>query len=77
MAPDKLIKKVGVMNVPMIRLEIKTLINETYTADLKLNLRYVNKIIILAIPGLIPKIGVGKKNSAEWRMIAIAQNFEI
>jgi hypothetical protein len=27
MAPDKLIKKVGVMNVPMIRLEIKTLIN--------------------------------------------------
>ena len=39
MAPDKLIKKVGVMNVPMMRLEIKTLINETYTADLKLNFR--------------------------------------
>jgi hypothetical protein len=29
------------------------------------------------MPGFIPKIGVGKKNSAEWRIIAIAQNFEI
>lgn len=53
-APKRLIKKVGVKNIPKIRLDINTLIKDTSTADLKFRVTNANKIIILAIPGLIP-----------------------
>ena len=55
-------------------LTTNTRIIDTHTAVGKSNLIMVNRIMILAIPGLTPGIGLGKKNSITDSAIAIAAN---
>jgi|TARA_B110001469_G_scaffold121924_1_gene131920 hypothetical protein len=76
-APLKLRKKVGLKNDPKIILVTKTLIIETHIPILKSNLNIVYKIIIFAIPGFTPGIGLGKKNSTSDNAIAIADSLAI
>tara|TARA_B110000008_G_scaffold71711_1_gene72782 strand:- start:386 stop:643 length:258 start_codon:yes stop_codon:yes gene_type:complete len=75
--PLRLKKKVGLRNEPSIMLVTNTLIRDTQTPMLKSNLKIVYKIIIFAMPGLTPGIGLGKKNSISDNAIAIADNFAI
>jgi|TARA_B110000467_G_C18036655_1_gene323642 hypothetical protein len=63
--------------VPIIMLVIKTLIKDTQTPVLKSNLNIVYKIIMLAIPGFTPGIGLGKKNSTKDIATAIAARLAI
>ena len=72
MAPNKLRKKVGDKNDPTIILETKTLTKDTQAAVEKSKRTRVYKIMILAIPGLMPGIGLGRKNSITDKTIAIA-----
>ena len=72
--PLRLRKNVGPRKVPTMILTINTRIIETQTAVTKSNLIIVKRIIILAIPGLTPGIGLGKKNSINDKAIAIAAN---
>jgi hypothetical protein len=72
--PLRLKKNVGPRNVPKIMLTINTRMRDTHKAVEKLNFIIVNRIIILAIPGLTPGIGLGKKNSINDKAIAIAAN---
>ena len=74
-APNKLRKNVGDKNEPTIMLETKTLTIETHAAVEKSKRTREYKIIILAIPGLMPGIGLGRKNSITDKIIAIAANF--
>ena len=76
-APLKLRKNVGLKNDPKIILVTKTLIIETHIPILKSNLNIVYKIIIFAIPGFTPGIGLGKKNSTSDNAIAIADSLAI
>ena len=72
--PVRLRKNVGPRKVPTIILTTKTRMIETHRAVEKSNLIMVKRIIILAIPGLTPGIGLGKKNSINDKAIAIAAN---
>ena len=72
--PARLKKNVGPRKVPTMMLTINTRIIETHTAVTKSNLMIVKRIMILAIPGLTPGIGLGKKNSINDKAIAIAVN---
>ena len=74
-APKRLRKKVGDKKDPTRMLDIKTLNNDTQAAVFKSNLTRVYKMIILAIPGFIPGIGLGRKNSIIDKTIAIAESF--
>ena len=76
-APLKLRKNVGLKNDPKIILVTKTLIIETQIAILRSNLNIVYKMIIFAIPGFTPGIGLGKKNSTTDNAIAIADSLAI
>ena len=60
-APKRLRKKVGAIKEPTNILVTKTLISDTQTAVCKLNFTKVYKIIILAIPGFTPGIGLEEK----------------
>lgn len=71
-APKRLRKKVGAIKEPTNILDTKTLISDTQTAVCKLNFTKVYKIIILAIPGFTPGMGLGRKNSIIDNTIAIA-----
>ncbi len=77
MAPNKLRKKVGDKNYPTIILETKTLTKDTQAAVEKSKRTRVYKIMILAIPGLMPGIGLGRKNSITDKTIAIAASLAI
>ena len=74
-APLKLRKNVGLKNDPNKILVTKTLIRETHIPIFKSNLIIVYKIMIFAIPGFTPGIGLGKKNSIKDRATAIAASF--
>ena len=74
-APLKLRKNVGLKNEPRIMLVTNTLIRETHIPILISNLKIVYKIIMFAMPGLTPGIGLGKKNSTNDSATAIADNF--
>ena len=76
-APLKLRKNVGLKNDPKIILVTKTLIIETHIPILKSNLNIVYKIIIFAIPGFTPGMGLGKKNSINDNATAIAESLAI
>ena len=76
-APLRLRKNVGLKKDPKIILVTKTLISETHIPILRSNLKIVYKIIIFAIPGLTPGIGLGKKNSTNDSATAIADNLAI
>ena len=76
-APLKLKKKVGLKKEPKIMLVTKTLIIETHIPILRSNLNMVYKIIIFAIPGFTPGIGLGKKNSTNDNATAIADSLAI
>ena len=76
-APLKLKKKVGLKKEPKTMLVTKTLIIETHIPILRSNLNMVYKIIIFAIPGFTPGIGLGKKNSTNDNATAIADSLAI
>ena len=76
-APLRLRKNVGLKNEPKRILVTKTLIRETHIPILRSNFRIVYKIIILAIPGFTPGIGLGKKNSINDNATAMADSFAI
>ena len=76
-APLKLRKNVGLKNDPKTILVTKTLIIETHIPILRSNLNMVYKIIIFAIPGFTPGIGLGKKNSTNDNATAIADSLAI
>ena len=72
--PVRLRKNVGPRKVPTVILTTKTRMRDTHRAVEKLNFIMVKRIMILAIPGLTPGIGLGKKNSINDKAIAIAAN---
>ena len=72
--PVRLKKNVGPRKVPTIMLTTNTRMIDTHKAVKKSNFIMVKRIMILAIPGLTPGIGLGKKNSINDKAIAIAAN---
>tara|TARA_B100000768_G_C11071168_1_gene286669 strand:- start:191 stop:382 length:192 start_codon:yes stop_codon:yes gene_type:complete len=63
--------------VPKRILVTNTLIRETHIPIRRSNLNIVYKIIIFAMPGFTPGIGLGKKNSISDNATAIADSLAI